>query len=323
MNKNSKLRARIYEVLNKSLILTLDELKLKIWEFDNDNPISATRDGLVCPLCYEIFLKNDLDQDSPNPLTLEHIEPDSIGGTKCTLTCKRCNNNSGKTIDKAIKDHVDFKLDNTSRIRYDFNGILLKGGLKISDKKKLLLASIRLNNDYLKQNIHDFFNSRQKVEIKFRMEQPSIRKINCGLLKIAHLKMFNLYGYGYLFNPSTRKIVEQINNPDKQIIKGLGFIDFPDSLPKGKDVFLISISPAVKAFMIKVKLIGEKTNIEYGVFIPGPRVKDLGIYAKLGKNKLKLFDIDTINFKLDTVDLLKYDPYCYVKHFNLIKNKYN
>jgi len=49
-----------------------------------------------CPTCGRHFDKNDLESGQ---LTLEHVPPESLGGTATILPCRVCNNTAGHTID--------------------------------------------------------------------------------------------------------------------------------------------------------------------------------------------------------------------------------
>jgi hypothetical protein len=56
-------------------------------------------DTYVCPICMIGFKHSALAEKA---LTFEHAPPESIGGQGIILTCNRCNNDSGHSIDKAV-----------------------------------------------------------------------------------------------------------------------------------------------------------------------------------------------------------------------------
>ncbi len=59
-------------------------------------------EGYLCPLCFELFMKFDLKDDAPNPLTLEDVPPKSLGGKPRLLTCRKCNSRSGHILDNNL-----------------------------------------------------------------------------------------------------------------------------------------------------------------------------------------------------------------------------
>lgn len=59
-------------------------------------------DVFVCPLCFQYFTRECLNSDQ---LSLEHVPPKALGGkTKdCTLTCIRCNSDTGSQLESPLK----------------------------------------------------------------------------------------------------------------------------------------------------------------------------------------------------------------------------
>jgi hypothetical protein len=64
-----------------------------------EDRLPSDEDWYACPLCLDILFTIEV-LDEPDPmLTAEHAPPDWAGGTELALTCKRCNNESGRLFD--------------------------------------------------------------------------------------------------------------------------------------------------------------------------------------------------------------------------------
>ena len=57
-----------------------------------------------CPICGDGHGQAALQTGE---LTLEHVPPDSVGGKAITLTCRRCNNPAGGTVDAAVSQRAE------------------------------------------------------------------------------------------------------------------------------------------------------------------------------------------------------------------------
>jgi hypothetical protein len=82
---------------------------------------------VACPICLTLYTEHALNQEIENPLTIEHIPPESLGGKRLILTCKNCNNNAGK-LDKRLldytktKDFYEFKPESKVEANIQLNG---------------------------------------------------------------------------------------------------------------------------------------------------------------------------------------------------------
>lgn len=61
--------------------------------------IKKLEESIFCPICLQVFDSTSLIPIGENYLTIEHIPPDSLGGTPSLLLCKKCNNECGDTLD--------------------------------------------------------------------------------------------------------------------------------------------------------------------------------------------------------------------------------
>lgn len=310
MSKKNSDRQKIYDIYNLNFQSVIKAMGCQVCEVDGEK-ITNTTDGYICPICIRIFSKQDLEQDRQNPLTLEHIEPDAIGGNKLVLTCKECNNNAGILIDKHLKAHTDLKAENKTDVLFKIENFNLKGKMIFNPKENLVENIIGKNNDYIKRKLDEFFTKEGEKKMDFKIKINDKFKLKCGLLKAAHLKMFYFFGYGYLMNKSIYKIANQINNPDKKIIELPEFIELPDYLPDDEDIFFSQINNE-KFFLIKINLRGRNKTLKYGVIIPGPKEEDLLLYQKVKDFDNKKFSATCIETsKINYLD----NPYSFYDFF--------
>lgn len=285
------------------------ELIFKIYsdnfQFVIDNTIlKETYDkgyGYYCPLCTEHFNKQKLDDKT---LTLEHNPPQSLGGKGSILTCKNCNSKSGHSIDVellyALKtlDGYSFKPNSEFRTKFKNDSTGDKGvnaNIKIdSDGNFIINVDSKNNNPKISEN---FFNSatqtyhnpifgtdfrniglQKKLTFSFPKPAPINEKIlKISLLKIAYLLAFEKLGYIFLFSKNMQIVREQLNNPDKEIIKPPFWIkyDFPDDK---LGISIITKPRVLRAFLIIFDLKTNSDKYRFAIILPGLGDSDDKIY---------------------------------------------
>src|SRR5437868_1962064 len=92
-----QLRERLFNVYAANLALAKRQ-----WPH-----LPEVADHFLCPLCRTLFDRTALDD--PVRITLEHSIPEALGGAgaDATLTCTRCNNRSGSSLDVHLKNRLD------------------------------------------------------------------------------------------------------------------------------------------------------------------------------------------------------------------------
>jgi|GEM_PF-3445395 len=285
-SRNSATRKNVFEIYNKNLQLVLKDIGCSLGKVINGKTTETT-DGYICPLCIKLFSEQDLLKSEPNHLSLEHIEPESIGGKKTVLTCKSCNNSAGSKVDYLLKSHVNRKLNFTIDGRFKLDDLSLKGRIEHNPELKrtnLVLNYNTKSKNYIEDKLEVFSRKSTSKEIQFEIKPENERRLICALLKIAHLKMFYIFGYGYLMNKASFKIAEQIRNPDKIIIEGIGYNESKDFFSENQEI-LFGRKDGIGFFLVKVNLAIENKIMHYEVFIPGPDEKDLKFYTNLRNHK--------------------------------------
>jgi hypothetical protein len=206
-------------------------LKLKLFECGLKALSTATGtkiDVYHCPICTNEFTKEDL---SNRLLTLEHIPPEAQGGKGIALTCKKCNNTAGHTVDAAVftRNHLEgiktllskqgsFK----TRVRVDFGHENLKSvnyDLCIKDGAVRFYPVKGANRPDCADNIKDLIQQTNIIPNEERSAwNITTRKsyntwyAKIGDLRSAFLVCFALFGYRYAFAAELEAVRHQILN---------------------------------------------------------------------------------------------------------------
>ena len=89
---NAKIRENIFNEFSLNFSRVMDNPHLK----------RINIDFYICPLCFESFTEQHLNQTVENPLTIEDIPPKKLNGKPLLLTCKKCNNINGSIYDSEL-----------------------------------------------------------------------------------------------------------------------------------------------------------------------------------------------------------------------------
>ena len=255
-----------------------------------------------CPICANEFTEEDL---SNNVLTLEHIPPDAQGGKGIALTCQKCNNTAGHTVDAAVstRNHLEGiktllskKGAFSTRVRVDFGQDNLRSvnyELSVNDGSVRFYPVKGANKPGYTNNIKELIEQtnntpneeRNTWNITTRKRfNPWYAKV--GDLRSAFLVCFALFGYKYVFATELDAVRHQILNYHEKFIDYFFIsteLDFESNFSLG-----IVTSPFSAIFC-------QLQN--YGIFLPWKdSPKDFYEYLKLNNQNLlnKRFEFTTI-----------------------------
>lgn len=226
----------------------------------------------ICPLCARGF--DDVALKA-RVLTLEHVPPASIGGRGIVLTCKDCNSTAGALLDVAISQHDEQR---------QFMQTVLGGGSNRTTRAKLRAEEAALNvevfrtpYDKVQMNVHGPSTSPEAVlrvkeyfeSLAAKKEEPGNalqltsraryrpRHLRVAYLRAAYLAAFAAFGYRYALSSPMQRVVQQIRQPDEDILDGWTFM--PDGDPD-EFIMVASRSPATLLVVFR----------SMGVFLPFP-----------------------------------------------------
>lgn len=265
--------------------------------------------GYICPLCFDVFFLNDLDDKLPNHLTAEDIPPKKMGGKVRALSCKKCNNEKGgKDLDAHLLNRLmeidfhSFLPKSQTKATFELNGNKVNGVVEIDVKGvlKLDIQTTRSNpiqsKDFMKdlilpQTIYNpYFYPEKAFEPRpltanFKLKPLNLsdeRRAEVALLRIAYLIAFSTFGNGFLINGNLFKVREQIQNPIKDILPKVFWIkyDFPKEFI---GINIIKAPQELRCFLIVFELSTKSKLRQFAIALPGPSSPGIKIYENLEK----------------------------------------
>lgn len=181
----------------------------------------------ICPVCLNQFSENDLNNDSPNPLTLEDCPPKSLGGKANILTCKSCNNTCGHEIDFHLvermneKDKAEFIPGTSAKVTIEKDGSKVQGTVEVKEDGTMQVThSYKNNNPSLLDNFIKTVSPSKEdpfLNLKFYQTRVDPKKLQIALLKTGYLLVFEKFGYAFILNPIYDRIRKQLLNPTEEI----------------------------------------------------------------------------------------------------------
>jgi len=176
----------------------------------------------VCPLCLHAFDEQAL---AHRVLTREHVPPESVGGHRLVLTCRRCNSAGGHGSDIHVRREADI---------YDFaNGDLGETKAILSSKSGRVPIRLSASGEGLLAScipeatsaavhaavIEEFGRAAAdgtwgEFRFKFDFAPFSRKRAAAGWLRSAYLAFFAALGYRFIVRPEMSVVRTRIGNPE-------------------------------------------------------------------------------------------------------------
>ena len=171
--------------------------------------------SFLCPLCGQLFSRDAIEA---RKLSVEHIVPSKAGGQLKTLTCTKCNNDTGSKLDKhfvqrlIVEEAIEplrfsatiGKAEVRGMIRYPPEGVVEMSVVrKMCHPEQIRLASQAMEGDIdkISGTIYADYNPRQS---------------RVALLRAGYLTMFHYFGYQYILLEACAEVRTQIANPHRE-----------------------------------------------------------------------------------------------------------
>jgi hypothetical protein len=296
----------IFEKYNKEEVFYIFGRNLELVKRNPRITIKGVKtEGYVCPVCQKIFGKEALfSTEYVDYLTLEHVPPESLGGSIKLLTCKICNNEQGSKLDKQLLESLKTKdfysgISGAERpARFLVDGKWNTGGRIInSDSRDFEFRSIRnnSNHNHYDKLFKDGGLDIEKIDVtinhKFKKRRPPI-----ALLRIGFLWLYSELGVASLISGNMQAVRKQIHEPEKEWIKNIGSLDndFSDNFI---GVNIVKEPKELRSFAVAFKTRTKHKERKHIVLLPG--LSDPGL--KIYENMRRLSDED----KKVTIQLIK------------------
>lgn len=218
--------------------------------------------GYLCPLCLRLFAE-------PDGLSEEHAPPSSIGGKAICLTCARCNNVTGHSIDAALfreQRLSQFLAKDGPPIRVTTKHGELSLNCEIQDHAGTI--EIRVlpgqNNPKVEAAMQQIFEGGDLGNIEFTVTgygNYRSRDADIAYLKSAYLGAFAKFGYTWVFGVDTKPIRNQIAQHNSTVLPKYRFALNPQSPTELIDGFYFMERPFIAVMAVIQK---------YAVLLPWP-----------------------------------------------------
>lgn len=290
-------RAKIFKAFSQNLEWVKEPAWVNISkEFSN---------GYICPICANIFFESSLI-DNVNPLTLEHIPPETLGGKANVLTCKTCNSRSGRELDIHLlnilldSDFVSLLPNSSTKTIFQHNGNKVNGTVNIGEDGtwnlnfKTQHSNPKEAQEFLKNVLPSktpfkptlignsvFASGFKSPTFSFTKRlKANEKRAEIALLRIAYLYTFSFFGHGFLLNPNSNLIRKQILNPDSDIFPKPFWIKY-DFSDEWDGMNLITAPKELRGFLIIFTLQTESKKRKFAIVLPGFSEPGLDVYRSI------------------------------------------
>lgn len=274
--KNKKLKEKIFDEFSNNFKEVKQELKDRNIFIKNGN----NDDIYICPLCLKFFDKESLNKDSSSLLTIEHSPPKSIGGKPVCLTCKECNSIGGYAIDSRMSftiKSIDFtnsmiKCVDIGEVGVEINNHI-PAKVKFKNGEFIINVIDKGSNPYMLKIINDI-KLYNKSNLKFTDNNKIDEKMyQLSMLRSAYLIFFSYMKYHCVFSKSIIKIIDQIREPESNILNDFNFIlNIEDIDDDAIGLCTIEEDGDIVSYLITFKMI-TKTNSK-NICVPIPLSDD-------------------------------------------------
>lgn len=171
----------------------------------------------LCPECFSPFNEYEISK-----LTEEDVPQASLGGSRITLTCRKCNSNCGALIDvhlqEALKacEQQEFLPNTDRKVSVMVDGQRLNAKLEVGENKDLkLVVDTKRNNpkvwDDFRENklVPNAIVDLQDAPLKHQQE-----RVEAAIIKNAYLLLFAQTGFTLLSHSYYDCFRNVILNPD-------------------------------------------------------------------------------------------------------------
>lgn len=224
-------------------------------------------------LCLECF--SPFNEYEISKLTEEDVPQASLGGSRITLACRKCNSNCGALIDvhlqEALKacEQQEFLPNTDRKVSVMVDGQRLNAKLEVGENKDLkLVVDTKRNNpkvwDDFRENklVPNAIVDLQDAPLKHQQE-----RVEAAIIKNAYLLLFAQTGFTLLSHSYYDCFRNVILNPDNNQLPVRLWTMQNVSCPDGA---FMSENEGLKGFFVSFTL-SLKKNYKFLVFIPLPK----------------------------------------------------
>jgi HNH endonuclease len=223
----------------------------------------------ACPLCLMTYGRQAFDG---GVFTDEHVPPRHAGGRALVLTCRRCNNTAGSTMDADAERreamHNFFAGRSSGRdLRAEFavGDVKIKGNIDSTSGAILLSVVPKANNPRdvaeMCRTLEAWAAEGVGGRIGFRFaERVSLTSARLSWVRAAYLAAFAAFGWRYVFLSCLNPLRAQLADPPANILPPLALLD-PGASPERRQLLVVQDPHELRSLAV---VLGR-----YTVFLPG------------------------------------------------------
>lgn len=262
---------------SSSLIESSGKFKVRL----NDGAHFYPEFAYLCPLCLKsmfVYLPKESLLSWTSDFTLDHLPPESVGGSDTVLVCKDCNSKAGSNYDYSIKEFLKHdalikrKKNSKVNIKASFKGIpgSYNSGLSLTDKNELTFNVNTEKKPYVKEWLEEI-KSNTNWELKATVTIPELNLVYKALLKSAYLFCFSVWGYSFIYSMTGSKIRGVLNNSENHILENLGVFISNSLELNANRLILIQNNSFYDGFVVNMTLLEKESNhkVMATILIPG------------------------------------------------------
>lgn len=258
----------------------------------------------ICPICMHGFSKEEI-----NKLSLEDVPQKALGGNEIAITCKKCNNTCGNTIDFHLVNFIEYKemrnflpgSDRKIRIVDLGDGKPIEATLKVNGKNdiKLMVHRDYFNSTNIGKRLKMLIKDK-KITIQDKRKKWDLNIVSSAIIKNAYIILFSKLGYTLIFDDYYNGIRNQIQTPNISSLSS-GIWTIQEKLPVGDGIYL-SCDNRYRGFFVVYSIL-KNTSYRVMVYIPTPLINFKNATTTISdvsqKKGLCLKKIDTTDFLIN------------------------
>ncbi len=224
-------------------------------------------DCIICPLCWTLTQYADL--------RLEHIVPGSVGGRRDILSCERCNNSHGSSLDSQLKKYQEIcdAFNGLQPIRATMSalGNNVKVNMQWGSRSNNIQIVDKASNPAAVQALMSKGASGEISEYQFKLGLGYTKSgFRRALIRCAYLALFRKFGYSYVKHEAPqfiRRLICESGRADpklRSIVAEVRGANFPYNVP----YFLVPVTIGnIDCALVFIRLRRLSTSI-HAVYMP-------------------------------------------------------
>lgn len=235
-----------------------------------------------CPICFTAIRPSVPLREV---VAEEHAIPQKLGGRVTTLTCRRCNNEGGTTLEAHLVQRVLLEARKRSaRTIFRIGDAVTRAQMVLPEtsREPLEILVIKKQSDERQIAATQRLLKTGKHPIHLGLNFGYVEQRSLvALLRAAYLLMFRTFGYRYALDRSATAVRDQIRRWDREtpILKGIVW-RLNEEAPQGSTVAIMTWPRELASFLVLLQLDAERRHVA-AVSLPPPGSDGVDLYDRI------------------------------------------